>query len=259
MAALPYMQLYVADYLADTIHLTTEENGAYILIIMNYWQTGKPIPEKRLQPISRVDNGRWTDVKDSLIDFFVVGDDGSWIHARIEEELEKVRAKSIKCSDAGKKSALAKALKNKNKSTDVERTNLRTFNHTETYTETKTLKDLSKFKDFWTNYPRKENKKKAETAFNRLNKTNQDLAIVDCKTRYAGKEKQFIPIPTTYLHGERWNDERDADNGVAEKPWHETAKGISEMGVTHNIFEQDYEHFQTFKHAVYKAAGHEEI
>ena len=83
MAALPYMQLYVADYLADTIHLEADEHGAYLLIIMNYWQTGKPIPEKRLQIISRIPNGRWTDVKDTLSDFFTIDANGYWIHERI--------------------------------------------------------------------------------------------------------------------------------------------------------------------------------
>jgi len=90
MAALPYMQLYVADYLADTMHLTTEEHGAYLLLIFNYWQTGKPIPMSRLARITRLSNERWTDVERSLGEFFNERDN-EWIHDRIERDLEAVR------------------------------------------------------------------------------------------------------------------------------------------------------------------------
>ncbi|WP_338576277.1 DUF1376 domain-containing protein [Pseudomonas canadensis] len=89
MAALPYMQLYVADYLADTMHLTTEEHGAYLLLIFNYWQTGKPIPKARLSRIARLSSDRWLEVVDALSEFFE--DDGEqWIHLRIERDIETV-------------------------------------------------------------------------------------------------------------------------------------------------------------------------
>lgn len=72
MAALPYMQLYIADYLADTMHLSAEEHGAYLLLMFNYWQTGKPIPKNRLAKIARLTNERWVDVEPSLREFFVI-------------------------------------------------------------------------------------------------------------------------------------------------------------------------------------------
>lgn len=89
MAALPYMQLYVADYLADTMHLTTEEHGAYLLLIFNYWQTGKPIPKVRLARIARVASDRWLEIEPALSEFFE-SDGEQWIHLRIERDIEAV-------------------------------------------------------------------------------------------------------------------------------------------------------------------------
>lgn len=116
MAALPYMQLYVADYLADTMHLSAEEHGAYLLLIFNYWQTGKPLPndDKRLCNIARVSNERWTDVKRSLSEYFVLVDD-TLVHPRIEADLLYVEGKQNKAVEAGKASAIARKLKKQTK------------------------------------------------------------------------------------------------------------------------------------------------
>lgn len=116
MAALPYMQLYVADYLADTMHLTTEEHGAYLLLIFNYWQTGKPIPMSRLARITRLSNERWTDVERSLGEFFNERDN-EWVHDRIERDLDAVHATQAQRIAAGKASAEARKQAAKPRST----------------------------------------------------------------------------------------------------------------------------------------------
>ena len=75
------------------------------------------------------------------------------------------------------------------------------------------------FDQFWSNYPRKESKKKAETTFNRLSKTKQQQAITDCQTRYEGTQKQFIPLPTSYLNAERWEDEKEVNGYHEPERW----------------------------------------
>ncbi|HCN5210852.1 DUF1376 domain-containing protein [Enterobacter roggenkampii] len=110
MAALPYMQLYIADYLADTMHLSTEEHGAYLLLMFNYWQTGRPIPKNRLAKIARLSNDRWSAVEPSLKEFF--NDNGSeWSQERIERDLEAVKNSLSQKSAAGKASAQARKAK----------------------------------------------------------------------------------------------------------------------------------------------------
>lgn len=110
MAALPYMQLYIADYLADTMHLSTEEHGAYLLLMFNYWQTGRPIPKNRLTKIARLSNDRWDAVEPSLKEFF--NDNGTeWVQERIERDLEAVKNSISQKSAAGKASAQARKAK----------------------------------------------------------------------------------------------------------------------------------------------------
>ncbi len=67
----PYMPLYVADYLADTGHLSTIEHGAYLLLLMHYWRTGAlPIDDDGLARIARMSMRRWAFAKQSIIKFF---------------------------------------------------------------------------------------------------------------------------------------------------------------------------------------------
>ena len=80
------MPLYVADYLADTGHLSAAEHGAYMLLIMHYWTNGGvPSDERRLARICRMSDEEWAASRNELAAFF----DGEWKHARIDAELAK--------------------------------------------------------------------------------------------------------------------------------------------------------------------------
>lgn len=103
-----WMPLYVADYLADTAHLSAAEHGAYLLLIMHYWQhDGLPDDPKRLARIARMTPEEWSNAQAMLADFFEEG----WKHKRIDAELAAAAAKYEKRAAAGKKGGNAKAFK----------------------------------------------------------------------------------------------------------------------------------------------------
>ena len=81
-----WMPLYVGDYLADTRRLTTEHHGAYLLLIMEYWQKGTPLPDDddQLGQITGLGK-RFKAARATLQQFFKV-EDGQWRHGRVEEE-----------------------------------------------------------------------------------------------------------------------------------------------------------------------------
>lgn len=81
-----WMPLHIADYLADTGHLTATEHGAYLLMIMHYWQNGSlPANERVIARIAKLTAEQWEDSRDILAMLFGPG----WSHKRIDAELSK--------------------------------------------------------------------------------------------------------------------------------------------------------------------------
>lgn len=69
-----------------------------------------------------------------------------------------------------------------------------------------------KFEMFWNEYPRHDNKQKTIKWFEKNNPSNELLEIMLEKIKLLKqtnqwKNKQYIPMPTTWLNGNRWEDE----------------------------------------------------
>lgn len=121
MTAPAWMPFYISDYLADTGHLSTVEHGAYVLLIMHYWQNGGlPSDDAKLARIVRLPTKAWAEIRDTIADLF--GPD--WHHKRIEGELATAYETMNKRSAAGKAGASARYGKgNANASANAEQTN----------------------------------------------------------------------------------------------------------------------------------------
>lgn len=102
MSAPAWMPLYIGDYLADTQHLTTTEHGAYLLLIMHYWEHGGlPKDEKLLRNITKLSVHKFQVVGPIVLKFF----DQNLCHARIDKERGNAQNMISKRSAAGKAGA----------------------------------------------------------------------------------------------------------------------------------------------------------
>jgi len=107
------MQVYVADYTADVQHLTCEQDGAYWRLLRAMWRAGGSLPNQpqKLANICGLSLSRWTKIAPDVMDLFR-SENGEITQKRLSAEIEKAKKKSEKRSEAGKKSAETKSLKN---------------------------------------------------------------------------------------------------------------------------------------------------
>jgi uncharacterized protein YdaU (DUF1376 family) len=103
-----WMPLYVADYLSATSRLTTEQHGAYLLLLMDYWKNGAPPNNDAvLAQITKLSPDAWSNARTMLQGFFQVSDE-HWLHTRVESEMQKANHNKQTNSKRGKAGADAR-------------------------------------------------------------------------------------------------------------------------------------------------------
>ena len=106
-----WMPLYIGDYLRDTSRLNTEQHGAYLLLMMDYYINGcLPDDDSILARVAQMSESRWRSNKTAIAPFFFIKN-GVWWHNRIEKELDvstKLRERNQKNGKKGGRPQKAK-------------------------------------------------------------------------------------------------------------------------------------------------------
>lgn len=101
-----WMPWYVRDYLAKTMHLTTEQHGALLLLLGAYWTNQGPIPDDDawLAGTTRLAPKVWAKHRPVISAFFTV-EAGVWKQSRADEEIEQNRITRERRREGGRKTA----------------------------------------------------------------------------------------------------------------------------------------------------------
>lgn len=122
------------------------------------------------------------------------------------------------------------------------------------------------FEEFWKSYPRKVAKADARKAWKQTAHVRPDLQTILKAVKDASRTDQwmrgggaFIPHASTWLRGERWEDEHEVkiEGVVNEKPWYETSTGIEAKGAELGMTPDQFASWPQFKEAVMQAVASE--
>lgn len=261
-----WMPVYIGDYLGGTQHLTTVQHGAYFLLLMANWRMGHlPDDDRKLASIARLSLKAWLPMADTIRAFFVSPEPGKITQPRIAEEREKAESLSQKraiSGAAGKRVAMANALKLKEMALANAQAGLNTVTvtyteevHTEEHTplnpplaggqrslalaeslpveKPKKSKrggdDDPDFARFWAAYPRKVGKGQARKAWAAATgRFPASEVLAGLQGAKWPSDARYIPYPATWLNGERWADQ-EPDNSLGARLLRATSSPTHEI------------------------------
>lgn len=92
MAEFPALPLWTDAFVADTQHLTTDQVGAYCLLLFAAWRRPNcdlPDDDKFLAKVARCDGRKWRHMRTVLAEFHTI-QDGRWRQKRLQKERKYV-------------------------------------------------------------------------------------------------------------------------------------------------------------------------
>ena len=253
-----FFPFHPGDYMLRTAHLEPLEDLAYRRLIDLYYVNEKPIegtPEVIARVIRMRLHA--TEVEAVLREFFI-NDDGSWRHNHCDEVIAQYQARAKQAAENGKRGGRPKKPDPKQSEPIREQSAGQSESHVnpeETHpvisanpeeTGSKTNQEPitnnqedqktcapsacesvaeSLFPKFWALYPNKKGKAAAEKVWKKLKVTDdlftliaQGLAKQVVCAEWTKDGGQFIPHPSTWLNGKRWEDEVSMPSNVHHLP-----------------------------------------
>jgi uncharacterized protein YdaU (DUF1376 family) len=114
MSELPYMPLFVSDFISDTLGLGSAETGAYLMLLMVAWRAGGSLPDDdtELAKYARASPRQWVKLKPKVMRFWHL-QEGLWVNNRLTKEHQNVSKMVQSKRSNGSLGGHAKALKDK--------------------------------------------------------------------------------------------------------------------------------------------------
>lgn len=113
MSEFPSLPLFTDAYLADTRHLSAQEHGAYLLLLMMAWRQPEcrvPNDDETLARWASVDVRTWKRIKPKVMAFWTLAED-QWSQSRLSREREFVSKRAEVARQNGKHGGRPKTLK----------------------------------------------------------------------------------------------------------------------------------------------------
>jgi len=96
-----WMPIYIGDYLRDTEELSATEHGAYLLLLMHYWQKNGEIGSdiERLSRVARTDS----ETARFILGSYFVLTDGNYKNKRADIEMFNANKRRLSATENGKR------------------------------------------------------------------------------------------------------------------------------------------------------------
>lgn len=115
MSQFPHLPLFTDAFLADTGHLSAQETGAYLLLLMVAWRSPEcrlPDDDAKLARWARLDARTWRRIKPTVMEFWSL-QSGFWMQKRLSREREFVSKRAEVARQNGLQGGRPKSLENK--------------------------------------------------------------------------------------------------------------------------------------------------